>query len=58
MIGKTIFEVRRILLEHLHEIDSGDRIASGDQQLVRPVAIQLQGNTDKQSSLVPVVITR
>ena len=58
MIGKTIFEVRRILLEHLHEIDSGDRIASDDQQLVRPVAMQLQGNTDKESSLVPVVITR
>jgi hypothetical protein len=26
MIGKTIFEVRRILLEHLAEIDASDRL--------------------------------
>ncbi len=31
MISKTIFEVRRILLEHLHEIDSGDRVAHRDE---------------------------
>jgi pimeloyl-ACP methyl ester carboxylesterase len=28
MTGKTIFEVRRILLEHLQELDSRDRLAS------------------------------
>ncbi len=27
MTGKAIFEVRRILLEHLREVDSRDRIA-------------------------------
>ena len=27
MTGKTIFEVRRILLEHLAEIDENDRVA-------------------------------
>lgn len=27
MISKTIFEVRRILLEHLHELDANDRVA-------------------------------
>jgi pimeloyl-ACP methyl ester carboxylesterase len=27
MTGQAIFEVRRILLEHLNEIDSGDRVA-------------------------------
>ncbi|MCG8653677.1 MAG: hypothetical protein MI861_27815 [Pirellulales bacterium] len=27
MTGKAIFEVRRILLEHLEEVDSGDRVA-------------------------------
>ena len=27
MIGKTIFEVRRILLEHLVEVDSDSRVA-------------------------------
>jgi pimeloyl-ACP methyl ester carboxylesterase len=28
MISKTVFEVRRILLEHLHEVDANDRVAS------------------------------
>jgi hypothetical protein len=33
MTGRTIFEVRRILLEHLQEIDSQDRLAaSSDAQ--------------------------
>lgn len=34
MIGKTIFEVRRILLEHLAEIDSEDRLASDGEASV------------------------
>lgn len=47
MTGKAIFEVRRILLEHLEEIDSRDRVAShqetsnGDSETLREVnAIQ------------------
>ena len=31
MIGKTIFEVRRILLEHLNEVDSRDRVANSTE---------------------------
>ena len=34
MIGKTIFEVRRILLEHLDEVDAKDRVASEDEASV------------------------
>jgi hypothetical protein len=34
MNNKTIFEVRRILLEHLREVDAGDRVA-GEESLVR-----------------------
>jgi hypothetical protein len=33
MISKTIFEVRRILLEHLHEIDTNDRIAKSEADI-------------------------
>lgn len=56
MIGKTIFEVRRILLEHLHEIDSHDRVAFGDKQLFRPDAIQVNDDNGDKESFVPVVI--
>lgn len=58
MISKTIFEVRRILLEHLHDVDSGDRMARGEQNLVRPVAVQLQDQQQDANSRVPVVIKR
>ncbi|MGI9471048.1 MAG: esterase/lipase family protein [Rubripirellula sp.] len=51
MIGKTIFEVRRILLEHLHEIDSDDRVATREDLLARP-------EEKNSSNLVPVVIDR
>ena len=30
MTGKAIYEVRRILLQHLQELDSSDRIAQND----------------------------
>lgn len=33
MNNKTIFEVRRILLEHLREVDSGDRVAEEDTMI-------------------------
>ena len=33
MISKTIFEVRRILLDHLHEIDANDRVARRDDDI-------------------------
>ena len=38
MTGQAIFEVRRILLDHLREVDSGDRVASRREAgLVLPV---------------------
>ena len=58
MISKTIFEVRRILLEHLHDVDSGDRVAQGNQNLIRPAAVKLQEQQKDGNSRVPVVITR
>lgn len=51
MIGKTIFEVRRILLEHLHEIDSNDRVAQRDDLLPLP-------EEKSDDNLVPVVVER
>ena len=32
MTGKAIFEVRRILLEHLQEIDADDRVANRSEE--------------------------
>jgi hypothetical protein len=58
MISKTIFEVRRILLEHLHEVDSGDRLAKGSKNLVRPAVVQLNDEQKDANSRVPVVIRR
>ncbi len=36
MTGKAIFEVRRILLEHLQDIDANDRIAIGPSEATQP----------------------
>ena len=58
MISKTIFEVRRILLEHLHDVDSGDRVARRGQHLLRPAVMQLNNKQKDVNSRVPVVITR
>jgi hypothetical protein len=52
MVGKTIFEVRRILLEHLDEIDYSDRIAQNDDWL------NLDLDNDNENELVPVVLER
>jgi hypothetical protein len=38
MSGKAIFEVRRILIEHLRDIDADDRLAMVNSQRTRPVA--------------------
>ena len=50
MTGKTIFEVRRILLEHLDEIDARDRVATGQQ--LRQSEIRQTG------AFVPALIQR
>jgi pimeloyl-ACP methyl ester carboxylesterase len=50
MVGKTIFEVRRILLEHLDEIDDSDRIARKDDWL--------NLDLDNENKIVPVVLER
>jgi pimeloyl-ACP methyl ester carboxylesterase len=55
MISKTVFEVRRILLEHLHEVDADDRVASRD-----PLE-EAAGESSQQSSpelSVPLTIER
>lgn len=44
MTGQAIFEVRRILLEHLQEQDSGDRLAAvrqADQPAMQPTPFKL-----------------
>ena len=58
MISKTIFEVRRILLEHLHDVDSGNRLAHGKQRLVRPVreSLELGGAVHDRLRLEYVVV--
>ena len=58
MISKTIFEVRRILLEHLHDVDSGNRLAHGKQRLVRPANVQLPEQKQDVNSTVPVVVSQ
>ena len=45
MTGKAIFEVRRILLEHLQDIDADDRVASKSEQ-------------ENEISYAPVVVER
>jgi len=38
MTGEAIFEVRRILLQHLRELDAGDRVATGPNATPVPIA--------------------
>lgn len=58
MISKTIFEVRRILLEHLHEVDSSDRLAKRSKNLIRPAVVKLNNQQEDANSRLPVVIKR
>jgi len=50
MVSKTIFEVRRILLEHLEEVDSEDRIAKREEWW------SADPNNDRE--FAPIVIER
>lgn len=52
LVGKTIFEVRRILLEHLQEVDAEDRIAAQEDPA------KATTESESVSQLVPVVIDR
>ncbi|MGB7347701.1 MAG: alpha/beta fold hydrolase [Pirellulaceae bacterium] len=58
MTGKAIYEVRRILMEHMAEYDSKDRIATRIDDW--PFDDRQSGDSDVPSSegLVPVTITR
>jgi hypothetical protein len=62
MTGKTIFEVRRILLEHLRDVDSNDRVAQGEDRIAqRDDGLdppETEHEAENQSELVPVVIER
>lgn len=58
MTGKTIFEVRRILLEHLHNVDSEDRVAQGENRIAQREDWSVPSNQDSDENLVPTVIER
>jgi hypothetical protein len=57
MTGKTIFEVRRILLEHLEEVDADDRVAQTDDRIAEREDWQAEPSEGDQP-LVPVVVER
>ncbi len=58
MTGKTIFEVRRILLEHLQSIDSEDRVAQGEHRVAQREDWLAPSDQEGDSELVPIVIER
>lgn len=62
MTGKTIFEVRRILLEHLAGIDANDRVAGVQDQRIAELPLEdyESQNTHRliEPALVPAVIER
>ena len=63
MIGKSIYEVRRILLQHMHEIDSQDRVAlldTSDKAETDKTETDTPDSTDNEveSRLVPVTLQR
>ncbi len=58
MTGKTIFEVRRILLEHLQSVDSEDRVAQGEHRIAQKQDWLVPSNQESNQDLVPVVIER
>ena len=58
MTGKTIFEVRRILLEHLLTVDANDRVAQGEQRIAQKDDWLAPSNQQKDDSDVPIVIER
>ncbi|MEM6473312.1 MAG: hypothetical protein AAF802_27380, partial [Planctomycetota bacterium] len=43
MTGQAIFEVRRILLEHLRDVDAGDRLASRTTISANPASYRSEG---------------
>ncbi len=51
MVGKTIFEVRRILMEHAQQVDANDRVARLSES-------RSPSETSSDHDLVPVVIER
>ena len=61
MTGKSIYEVRRILLQHLQEVDSNDRVAQGDDDLTEDWFRDPQDKKNltleqAQEELVPVML--
>lgn len=59
MTGKAIFEVRRILLEHLQAIDADDRVArQGEHRVAQREDWTAPSDSTDGSGLVPVVIER
>jgi pimeloyl-ACP methyl ester carboxylesterase len=60
MTGKTIFEVRRILLEHLRELDSNDRVARGEERIAQrdDWFDTPENESENHGELIPIVIER
>lgn len=58
MTGKTIFEVRRILLEHLHSVDSEGRVAQGEHRIAQKEDWLAPSNQETDKKLAPIVIER
>ncbi len=57
MTGKAIFEVRRILLEHMQQVDANDRVANRPVPSLPPrSASSIDSSSDR--GLVPVIIER
>lgn len=62
MVGKTIFEVRRILLEHLQQVDANDRIAQeGNRISLRDqwlTPIEQDQDLQPSGAFSPVIVDR
>ncbi len=58
MTGKTIFEVRRILLEHLREVDAEDRLANRPEGRIADRPTSTDNESDSTGEFAPVVIER
>lgn len=63
MTGTTIFEVRRILLEHLEELDANDRVAQSEDRIAERTETPMDfdppnGLEEGTETFPPVVIER
>ncbi len=55
MTGKAIFEVRRILLEHIEQVDSEDRVAV---RVKGPMKVEPEASGQQPSDSIPLLLNR